>query len=162
MTYDSNKRRERYLKNRETYLEKCKEYRNRPERKNADHQRYEKNRKQRIAKAVHNRRERMKNPEKRAADLATKLAYNKKRSDEFYAILNERKLKNPCPCGEADPCCLVFHHRDPTKKDKGIAHMSTMSRERILAELDKCDVLCSNCHLKLHERLRLEKRLTSL
>lgn len=65
------------------------------------------------------------------------------------------KLKNPCPCGEADPVCLDFHHTEG--KDQGIARMlgNTLGWETIQTEIDKCCVLCSNCHRKLHAKSKL-------
>lgn len=55
-------------------------------------------------------------------------------------------------CGETHVACLSFHHRDPTTKFKSIPQMCSegYSRERIAEEMEKCDVLCANCHLKLH------------
>jgi hypothetical protein len=55
-------------------------------------------------------------------------------------------------CGESDPVCLDFHHVDPLEKDFAVSHMyATMySKERILEEIDKCIVLCANCHRKLY------------
>jgi hypothetical protein len=59
---------------------------------------------------------------------------------------------HPCvQCGEADPRVLEFHHRNDSEKDDTISHMvgEGLSAERIQRELDKCDVLCANCHRKL-------------
>ena len=55
-------------------------------------------------------------------------------------------------CGESHPACLHFHHRDPSLKTDHIQTMicSGYSIERILLEIKKCDVLCANCHSKLH------------
>ena len=55
-------------------------------------------------------------------------------------------------CGEKHIACLDFHHRDPTEKDLEVANLST-SRARLLTEIAKCDVLCANCHRKLHWEL---------
>lgn len=41
---------------------------------------------------------------------------------------------------------LQFHHRDPATKLFNISHCHTRSWESIKAELDKCDILCANCH----------------
>ncbi|WP_010676639.1 hypothetical protein [Bacillus timonensis] len=42
---------------------------------------------------------------------------------------------------------LEFHHRDPSKKEFSISNKGlTRSWERIKKELDKCDLLCANCH----------------
>lgn len=41
---------------------------------------------------------------------------------------------------------LEFHHLNPEEKDFGIAAMYTKNWENIRLELDKCVLLCSNCH----------------
>lgn len=47
---------------------------------------------------------------------------------------------------------LVFHHRDPSKKDFGLSVRGlTRSWEKMLAELKKCVLLCANCHAEVHE-----------
>ena len=69
------------------------------------------------------------------------------------AWLKEYKLSLACTqCGENHPGCLDFHHRDREQKDGPIAQAAWQgwSVARILAEMAKCDVLCSNCHRKLH------------
>ena len=49
---------------------------------------------------------------------------------------------------------LEFHHLDPNKKDFGIAAKGhTRSWEKIKIELDKCIMVCSNCHREIHEGL---------
>jgi cytochrome c len=47
---------------------------------------------------------------------------------------------------------LVFHHKDDTIKENNIADMirGGYSLKNIKKELDKCEVLCSNCHNKEH------------
>ena len=73
------------------------------------------------------------------------------------AFINEYKQLNPCICcGEADPVCLTFHHRDPREKDLDISlgARRCWSIERIKREIEKCDVLCCNCHAKEHDRLK--------
>lgn len=52
---------------------------------------------------------------------------------------------------------LEFHHKDPSQKDFGIAGKGvTMSEAKMKAELDKCVMLCANCHREEHVRLRQE------
>lgn len=47
---------------------------------------------------------------------------------------------------------LVFHHLDPTQKDFGPANkIGSISWDKL--ELDKCVLLCSNCHAEVHEGL---------
>ena len=45
---------------------------------------------------------------------------------------------------------LDFHHKDPSKKDFTISKGKDKSWDSIIEELDKCVLLCSNCHRELH------------
>ncbi len=47
---------------------------------------------------------------------------------------------------------LTFHHRDPTQKEVGITGQ-TKSYERLKKEVDKCELVCSNCHGEIHDGL---------
>jgi hypothetical protein len=55
-------------------------------------------------------------------------------------------------CGESHPATLDFHHRDPSTKvfDIGRGVSQCFPVARMLDEIAKCDVLCANCHRKLH------------
>lgn len=58
-------------------------------------------------------------------------------------------------CGiAADPCIYDFHHRDPSQKDFPISFLSGRIKDlaEVKAELDKCDLLCANCHRIEHKR----------
>ena len=48
---------------------------------------------------------------------------------------------------------LEFHHLDPSKKELGFgnARSSNSSWSRLVEELRKCVLLCSNCHKEVHE-----------
>lgn len=62
------------------------------------------------------------------------------------------KVLHPCSiCGESRIPCLDFHH----VKGKKEACISTMvsdkvSLEKIRIEMDKCIVVCANCHRMIH------------
>ena len=63
----------------------------------------------------------------------------------------EKKFK--CSkCSESHPACISFHHRDPKEKHMGVADLVgfAYSVDVILAEIEKCDILCHNCHAKYH------------
>lgn len=47
---------------------------------------------------------------------------------------------------------LVFHHRDPSKKEFGITGQ-TKSFDRMKVEVDKCTLLCCRCHGEVHAGL---------
>lgn len=76
----------------------------------------------------------------------------RKRKDKIRKFLVEFKLANPCKCGEKNPACLQFHHLDPTEKEIALSQVITKcwGIEKIKKEIEKCEVMCANCHLKLH------------
>lgn len=55
-------------------------------------------------------------------------------------------------CREMNPVCLQFHHRNPDDKNNNVSALtlSGCGKKRLLEEIKKCDILCANCHLKLH------------
>lgn len=59
---------------------------------------------------------------------------------------------------------LEFHHRDPEEKDFSISRKGfATSWEKVKLELDKCDMLCANCHREEHDilrRLKVQKNNT--
>lgn len=76
-----------------------------------------------------------------------------KRKDEMRVWLRDYKRSCSCKvCGETRPACLTFHHRDPAEKiiEVSILVARHNKRERIRAEIAKCDVMCANCHADLH------------
>lgn len=60
-------------------------------------------------------------------------------------------------CGEMDADCLVFHHTGDKKQD--VACVSGIPA--LLIELEKCIVLCSNCHMKLHAKEKRDLKLSA-
>jgi len=58
-------------------------------------------------------------------------------------------------CGENDGCCLEFHHINPENK-LGVISKLRFFKYKLQEELNKCIVLCSNCHRKLHNKLKKE------
>lgn len=79
--------------------------------------------------------------------------YRKQRKQEMRQWLQEKKQLLSCNrCGENHPACICFHHINPDEKETAIA--STLrngwSKERIEKEISKCEVLCHNCHSKVH------------
>lgn len=85
---------------------------------------------------------------------------------ERASFRKERKLANKIAIRElAGGCCKVcgynkcgdaleFHHIDPTKKLFRIsAAVSESITPRLLEEINKCILLCSNCHREYHAGL---------
>ena len=54
-------------------------------------------------------------------------------------------------CGY-DKCleALVFHHRNPSEKEFNLGDKRGYNEQRLMEELNKCDLLCSNCHIEIH------------
>ena len=52
--------------------------------------------------------------------------------------------------GVFHPAVFEFHHLNPEEKDRDPSKMFQLSWERIKAELDKCLLLCANCHRLKH------------
>lgn len=57
-------------------------------------------------------------------------------------------------CGEAHPTCLDFHHRNPAEKVETVSNIfNTRGLKALWDEIAKCDVICANCHRKLHSNI---------
>ena len=50
---------------------------------------------------------------------------------------------------------LEFHHRDPNVKEASWNKIRLWSWDKIKRELDKCSMLCANCHREEHIQLRV-------
>ena len=59
---------------------------------------------------------------------------------------------HPCAdCGATDPIVLEFDHVDPSTKAFNIGtKLATHAWASVLAEIDKCEVVCANCHRRRH------------
>lgn len=81
---------------------------------------------------------------------------NRRKTAEWFADF-KKGLKCEV-CGEDHPACLDFHHLDKKQKRQKVTDLAkrTYSVTTVLAEIEKCQVLCSNCHRKLHYNERNE------
>ncbi len=62
-------------------------------------------------------------------------------------------------CGVFPICVYAFHHRDPKQKDFIISRAGYKWTKRIRQELDKCDLLCHNCHSIRHAVMARSRRI---
>ena len=87
------------------------------------------------------------------------LENNRKNRKSIIDYVN--KVKS-VPCKDCDkkydPVCMDFDHLDPSEKVAAIAVMvrNNLSIDTIKKEIEKCEVVCANCH-----RLRTKIRLCS-
>lgn len=82
-----------------------------------------------------------------------KQKYKDKIKQYNRALAQQIKESNPCKiCGETRFYCLDFHHRDPAAKKDTICNLIRhgYSTQIVKKEIDKCDIICSNCHRKEH------------
>jgi len=89
-----------------------------------------------------------------AKNKASEKAHVKRRKGEIRIWFQKYKEFLKCSkCGENHPATIDFHHKIG-KKENGISKMVAdgYSIDRIKKELEKCDVLCANCHRKVHFR----------
>lgn len=78
---------------------------------------------------------------------------NRIRRQSTKSWLKDIKSNLKCSrCPENHPACLQFHHIDPSTKEFSIGdkEVKDFSKEKILKEIQKCLVLCANCHMKEH------------
>lgn len=77
---------------------------------------------------------------------------NREWRERNRALYDDYKRTLSCVlCGESEPCCLDFHHKDPSQKEYSISSAPRhKSFKKIMIEIEKCVVLCSNCHRKVH------------
>lgn len=78
-------------------------------------------------------------------------AVNSKR--DLYQWLQRIKENQQCQyCGETKYWRLEFHHPDPTVKDGSISRLISdhTSKNKIVAEINKCEIVCRNCHADIH------------
>lgn len=87
---------------------------------------------------------------------ATKYALNVR---HYEWLANYKQDRGCYRCGVKDPRVLDFHHRD--KKDK-LFGIGGFRREvgfrKLNEEIEKCEVVCSNCHRILHDETRRENQ----
>ncbi len=79
--------------------------------------------------------------------------YIRRREQEIQEFILQQKVGLFCKqCGNDDIRVLDFHHLNKSGKEVSIGRAAKLgwNKERILQEISKCEVLCSNCHRILH------------
>ncbi len=76
----------------------------------------------------------------------------KKRREKLRMMARDYKGGQCMLCGyKRYPGALDFHHLDSKKKEFGISVRGlTRSWEKIKAEIEKCVLVCANCHREIH------------
>ncbi len=131
MAYTNEQRRKYYQKNKEKVKAKQRLY-------------YENNREFCKARQIQYR---IDNPE------TVRLGNKRQNQNRKLRLLDYIGTRSCQLCGY-DTCieALDFHHVDPSQKDL-LLHKKDLTVE-VKAELDKCMVLCANCHREVHSGFR--------
>ena len=91
------------------------------------------------------------------------LTDEEKKKRKSINVINWRKRKKIELVEYMGGCCVIcgykksfralqFHHKDPKEKDFTISGKS-WSFERLKKEVDKCILVCSNCHTEIHDEI---------
>jgi hypothetical protein len=73
-------------------------------------------------------------------------AVNERRAEVRERIATY-KIENPCTdCGKHYPSYVMDFDHVRGEKRAGVAQLTTHSWDVIQAEIDKCDLVCANCH----------------
>ena len=97
--------------------------------------------------------------------------FAEKKRAALQPIYDEARSQGCSYCPETDTRCLQFHHRDPAMKAFRVGSYLSDLRlgrdpgfvrhaEALRAEIAKCDVVCANCHWKIHDG-DMSKRIVS-
>jgi hypothetical protein len=79
-----------------------------------------------------------------------------RKREEARAYVTEYLRTHPCvDCGESDPLVLTFDHVRG-KKRMNIAEVVNRGYllEAIKEEIEKCEVRCANCHMRIEKQRR--------
>lgn len=109
------------------------------------------------------------NPEKNVEFVEKRKAYS-----IFWRVRAKEELMKykggKCSiCGYCKdvPSAYDFHHRVPTEKNFSIGSYSVLNMQKLKEEVDKCDLVCRNCHAEIHgeqynkiRKLMLEKHIS--
>lgn len=76
------------------------------------------------------------------------VADGKKEARQWFRNYKQTLTCSRCP--ESNPVCLDFHHKH--SKDNNVATMVSQGASigKLIKEIAKCEVVCANCHRKIH------------
>jgi hypothetical protein len=107
-----------------------------------------------LCKPCHNKKTRDNRTKRLASDKDYRTSINLKkrlllRERKRLAIEHKGGVCQDCG-GVFPPCAFDFHHLDPKEKDYEPSAASRVSLDKMLKELEKCILLCANCHRIRH------------
>lgn len=98
---------------------------------------------ERCMRNAHNTRRRPRSSTRRVAEKRRQIGAIRRNKEYIY----QDKMARGCNrCTERRPSTLDYHHLDRTTKEFTISRLRAVSFERLIKEIKKCVLLCSNCH----------------
>lgn len=97
--------------------------------------------------------------EKNKQTIIKKAAVSRKIQKAWF--VNYKKQLSCVTCGYDHPAALDFHHVERKTTNRKVHNLvkDGHSKNRILEEIDKCVVLCSNCHrVHHHDEFQIKKQ----
>lgn len=91
-------------------------------------------------------------------DCMPETAMNGAQYRKFYKVWGVEYKGGKCQYCGYNKCleALDFHHLDPRKKDFNMSDRNlTCDWDKIKKELDKCILVCANCHREIHAGARI-------
>ena len=85
----------------------------------------------------------------------------KQKKIKLRKMVSDYKKSKGCKnCDYNDPRALCLHHTNPKNKKMDISNLISRSYSAgaVKKEMEKCEVLCANCHAILHHEEHLSKR----
>ncbi len=62
-----------------------------------------------------------------------------------------RRIRDRLICEQCGDPARIFHHRDPTTKTANVGWMFYNTPwDKVVAEIEKCDIVCRRCHAACH------------
>ena len=81
-----------------------------------------------------------------------KITSDKQKKMKIYAV--DYKGGKCCLCGYSKYFgALDFHHVNPSEKEFAIGSLRAYGEEKLKYELDKCILVCKNCHAEIHGKV---------
>ena len=146
-----------YLDNKEWLLEKCKKWKiNNPERYRKYRKQYDEDHKEERAKYFKqyriNNLEHIKQYDKDHRGQINKIARQHQKEKQKY--VDDLKLSKGCSVCGYNKCAeaLEFHHNGDKKFSIAMGVRSRRALMAVKKEIEKCNILCANCHAELHKK----------
>lgn len=94
------------------------------------------------------------NTESRKLSIRKAAKSSQERAKQF--LIDYKEEKGCCKCGDKRHYVLDFHHERDKEYDVATGVYKGMSTSRLMEEINKCVVICANCHRELHHLERME------